>query len=99
MTTNVEDLQYLPAALRDRFPVAIHIDRPHPSALLSLSEDLREPAMVSALAEESRRVSLRQFYVFDALRHSLGADRAATLVFGGERREAVIDALTIGSLA
>jgi MoxR-like ATPase len=98
MTTNVEDLHYLPSALRDRFPVAIRIDRPHPSALLTLSEDLRAPAMSASLAEEARRLSLRQFYAFDTLRSSLGSERAASLVFGPEAQSGVLDALAIGSL-
>jgi len=97
MTTNVEELSYLPSALRDRFPVAIRIDRPHPSALTSLSEDLRAPAMAASLADETRRLSLRQFYAFDALRGSVGAERAAGLVFGASHT-AVLDALTIGAL-
>ena len=33
MTTNLEHPEELPAALRDRFPVAIEIDAPHPDAV------------------------------------------------------------------
>jgi len=98
MTTNVEQLEYLPRALRDRFPVAIRIDRPHPSALMNLSEDLRLPALAASLAEESRRFSLRQFYAFDTLRSSVGTERAAGLVFGPDAQSGVLDALTIGAL-
>lgn len=98
MTTNAEDLTDIPFALRDRFPVAIRVDQPHPSALESLSADLRAPALAGSLGESSRRVSLRSFYAFDNLRRHLGAERAAQLVFGVARASDVLDALSIGSL-
>ncbi len=98
MTTNVEDLDDIPAALRDRFPVALRIDRPHPHAVATLSEDLRGPALQGSLGEASRRVSLRSFYAFDRLREALGAPRAARLIFGDVDGQAILDALAIGSL-
>ncbi|MGH9019706.1 MAG: AAA family ATPase [Acidimicrobiales bacterium] len=97
-TTNAEDLSDVPAALRDRFPVAVRIDRPHPGALARLSEDLRPPALAGSLGDASRRVSLRAFYAFDQLRHHCGAARAAHLVFG-ERGVDVLDALAIAAVA
>ena len=99
MTTNLEHLDELPGALRDRFPVAIAVDRPHPGALSPLSADLRAPALRGSLGDVGRRVSLRAFYAFDLLRARHGASRAATLVFGESRGEAVLDALAIGALA
>jgi len=99
MTTNLEELDDLPAALRDRFAVCIRVDRPHPGAVQSLSRDLRAPALAGSLGEPMRRVSLRSFYAFDKLRQSCGAPRAAQLVFGEERARGVLDALTIGALA
>jgi MoxR-like ATPase len=98
MTSNVEDLDDVPQALRDRFPVSIRIDRPHPSAVASLSADLRAPALAGSLGPESRRVSLRSFYAFDQLRRHHGAPRAAQLVFGDQVAESVLDALTIGAV-
>jgi MoxR-like ATPase len=98
MTTNIEDLGDIPPALRDRFPVAIRIDRPHPHAVSTLSDDLRGPALNGSLAESERRVSLRSFYAFDQLRSHLGAERAARLLFGESTAAAVLDALSIGSL-
>jgi MoxR-like ATPase len=98
MTTNLEELDELPAALRDRFPVAIRVDRPHPSAVAALSEDLRRPALAGSLGDPGRRVSLRSFYAFDELRARWGAQRAAALVFGHERGSGVLDALTITAL-
>ncbi len=98
MTTNAEDLSEIPLALRDRFPVSIRIDRPHPHAILALSEDLRAPALNGSLGDRDRRISLRSFYAFDQLRAHLGAPRAAQLLFGSSAGSDVLDALTIGSL-
>lgn len=98
MTTNLEDLDDLPTALRDRFSVAIRIDQPHPSAVVHLSEDLRAPALAGSVGDANRRVSLRSFYAFDQLRRRCGAARAAQLVFGAERGAGVLDALAVGSL-
>jgi MoxR-like ATPase len=97
MTTNLDDLDELAPALRDRFAVSIRIDQPHPSAVRTLSSDLREPALAGSLPDASRRVSLRSFYAFDQLRSHCGAQRAAHLVFG-DQGVSVLDALVIGSL-
>ncbi len=98
MTTNIEELRLIPAALRDRFPVAIRIDRPHPSALLRLSPNLRRPAAASADADESRRFSLRAFYTFDQLcQAGLAFERAAHLVFGAQSSD-VFDALLVNDI-
>jgi len=83
----------LPIALKDRFPIAIRIDRPHPAALEKLSVDLRDYATRMADAGD-RRVSLRSFYAFDKLRVSLGEDKAAKMVFG-RRASGIIDAIRI----
>ncbi len=98
MTTNVEDLDELPAALRDRFAVALRIDRPHPAAVQGLSADLRAPALAGSLGESSRRVSLRSFYAFDQLRRHHGDRRAAARVFGEARALGILDALAVGAL-
>jgi MoxR-like ATPase len=97
-TANLEHPGELPDALRDRFAVAIRIDRPHPEAVAGLSADLRTPALAGALGEGERRLSLRAFYAFDRVRARLGADRAARIVFGGERGRDVLDALVVASL-
>lgn len=98
MTTNLERMGDLPTALRDRFPVAIRIDRPHPSALDRLSADLRAFASASADADPGRRFSLRAFLAFDKVRASLGVERASHLVFG-EQASVVLDALAIEGLS
>jgi hypothetical protein len=98
MTTNVEDLDDIAPSLRDRFPVSIRIDRPHVTALSSLSADLRAPALAGSLGPASRRVSLRSFYAFDELRRHLGPTRAAQLVFGDDAATSVLDALAIAAI-
>jgi MoxR-like ATPase len=98
MTSNIDDLDDLPRALRDRFPVSIRVDRPHSSALARLSEDLRGPALSGSLGPEQRRVSLRSFYAFDELRRHHGPGRAARLVFG-DAAQSILDALTIGAVS
>lgn len=98
MTSNIDDLDDIPSSLRDRFPIAIRIDRPHGSALASLSADLRAPALAGSLGPVGRRVSLRSFYAFDELRRTCGVQRAAQLVFG-EGALGVLDALAIAALA
>jgi MoxR-like ATPase len=97
MTTNVENLDELPPALTDRFPVAIRINEPHPDALLRLPVGLRAYARRAADLGD-RRISLRTFYAFDALRTRLGDERAAKIVFR-DRAESVLDAIAIDRAA
>lgn len=99
MTTNVEDMRELPTALRDRFPVAIRINTPHPDALLELSEDLRGPAAASADADSSRRFSIRSFGAFDHLRKAgMDDDRAARMVFGSRAGD-IMDAIKLNGVS
>jgi MoxR-like ATPase len=93
MTTNIEHMNELPEALKDRLPVAIRINQPHPDALALLSADLRTYAVRMADAGE-RRISLRTFFAFDKLRKSLGDQEASRLVFG-KQAESVLDAIAI----
>lgn len=106
MTTNIEDMRELPTALRDRFPVAIRVNAPHPESLTFLSDDLRIPASLSADADYDRRISLRGWQAFDKLRkHMLyeygqvdGEERAARLIFG-DSWMSVIDTIRVNSIA
>jgi hypothetical protein len=98
MTTNIERLEELPRALRDRFPVAVRIDCAHPSSVLRLSSDLRRAALNGSLGDSERRVSLRTFYVFDQLRRVHGEKRAAELIFEEGQDTAFLDALNISLL-
>lgn len=97
MTTNVEDMNELPTALADRFPVRIRIGTPHPNALLRLSPDLHKYAIRMADAGE-RRISLRAFYDFDKLRTELGDTRAAQIIFR-DRGSDLLDAIKIDGVA
>jgi MoxR-like ATPase len=97
MTTNVENMDELPMALADRFPIRIRINAPHPSALEKLSSDLREYAVRMADAGK-RRISLRAFMAFDKLRKELGDDRACRLVFG-DRAEGLLDAIAVNRVS
>jgi MoxR-like ATPase len=99
MTSNVDDLEEIPAALRDRFPVSIRVDRPHPHAVAQLSRDLRAPALAGSLGPRDRRISIRSFYAFDELRTHHGPERAASLVFGYDVAQSVLDALAISAVS
>jgi MoxR-like ATPase len=98
MTTNVEDMRELPTALKDRFPVALRINQPHPSALAVLSPDLRNAASASADADRSRRFSIRAFMEFDKLRKTIEQDRAAKIIFG-KHADDIMDAVKVEALA
>src|SRR5439155_5194803 len=94
-TTNAEPAD-LPEALRDRFPLAISIEAPHPRAIESLGPDLRRAAEVTAGLEPERRISIRGWRAFDQLRERCSDEQAAALVFGARAAD-VIDAPRIGA--
>ena len=98
MTTNLEQMRDLPVALKDRFPVALRINTPHPAALMVLSEDLRSAAAAAADADPKRRFSIRTFQTFDKLRKTMGDERAASIVFRDAARD-IIDAIRIDKVA
>jgi MoxR-like ATPase len=93
MTTNIENMEELPPALLDRFPVRVRIDQPHPNAVNLLSSDLRPMAVQNADAGD-RRISLRTLMAFDKIRKVHGDDRAATIVFG-RRAQDILDAMKV----
>jgi MoxR-like ATPase len=96
MTTNVENMEELPTALTDRFPIRVRINQPHPNALARLSPDLRDYAVKMADAG-ARRLSLRAFMAFDQMRKTLGKERAAQIVFR-DRAESILDAIAINGI-
>lgn len=97
MTTNIEEMEELPEALVDRFPVQIRINEPHPDALEMLSYDIRGIARNLADAGD-RRVSLRAFMTFDQLRKTIGTEEGARLVFK-HQAQSILDAMKIESVA
>ena len=96
MTTNIEEMADLPEALKDRFPVCIRIDQPHPNALLRLPEDLRGYALRMA-DQGDNRISLRSFMAFAKLRETLDETLAGHLVFRDRSKE-VMTAIRIDRL-
>jgi MoxR-like ATPase len=98
MTTNLEDPNDLHEALRDRFPVAICMDAPHPAALMSLPEDLRAIAAKVVAAPKGRRASLRAFYEFQKLRRVFNLLQSAEIAFGKNLAESIVDALEVSAL-
>lgn len=93
MTTNVENIEELPEALTDRFPVRVRIDRPHPDALLTLPTHWRNYADRMADAG-SERMSLRLFQSMAKLTHQMGEEKAAQLILGN-RANAFLEAIRI----
>lgn len=93
MTTNVENIEELPEALTDRFPVRVRIDRPHPDALLTLPTHWRNYADRMADAG-SERMSLRLFQSMAKLTHQMGEEKAAQLILG-DRANAFLEAIRI----
>ena len=93
MTTNVEQIEELPQALIDRFPVRLRIDRPHPDALATLPRHWRGYADRMADAG-SERMSLRLFQSMNKLSNQMGEEKAAQLILG-ERAQAFLEAIKI----
>jgi MoxR-like ATPase len=104
-TMNGNPKELLDPALSDRFAVSVHIDRVNPEAIKCLPEDLQKVAVKTALVdEEERRISIRAWYAFSALRQALSVKSnlndgealkmAAMAVFNTRANEA-LDALKL----
>lgn len=87
----------LPEALRDRFPVAVEINEPHPDALALLPQFMREPARMLAGRTDEARVSIRAFMALDKLSQTVGIERAAALVMP-EHADSIITAAKIAAI-
>ena len=71
----------LPEALADRF-TWVKIEPPNPNAILALPTDLQAAAQqTAALADSSRRISMREWYAFADYRESMGEHDAAAVVW------------------
>lgn len=100
MTTNLERMTDLPDALRDRFPIALRVDTPHPDALAQLPKTYADT--VRALADHDdpeQRASLRAFIELARLEVHLGRAEAARLIFGQHRAAALVDTWAVAELA
>ncbi len=95
VVTDNEPPDALPAALRDRFDAFLEVREPHPEALETLSEPLREVARRGFALEDERRISLRGWLILDRLRHTLGLANACLVVFGAERGSQIHDAIVL----
>lgn len=94
-TMNGNPEQDLPTALRDRFPVCIEINEAHPQGINGLPQDLQKAAQGTVVAADpARRLTLRAWFAFAALRTRIGADAAAVAVFASRAKD-VLDALRI----
>jgi hypothetical protein len=97
-TMNGDPAADLPEALRDRFPVRVEIDTPHPKGVDSLPEDLRDAARGTVTAQEpERRITLRAWLAFAALRVRADEECAALAVFGRERAADVLQSLRLAA--
>lgn len=95
-STNLErPMQDLPEGLVDRFSF-LPINTVHPGAIARLDEDLREPASKSVVAERDRRLSIRQWLVFQQCRALMAVQEAAFIAFG-ERWQTVLDTLAVAN--
>lgn len=94
-TMNGEPGDLLPA-LRDRFPVTIRISKPHPNAVKALPEDLQKHAASTAVLEEERRVGIRQWMAFAALRDNVDPVVAMEACFGNQAEE-ILNAMTMST--
>lgn len=90
MTTNLEDVNLLDRALRDRFPVAINIDKPHPDAVKRLPARFRNVA-ISTIED----YSLRAWFEIAKLERAIGLEEALRLVIGGDRAKQLADDLMV----
>ncbi len=97
MNGELRELQQDRPAIADRFAVAVFVSTPHPDAIASLPEDLREAAGNSAGADhdQDRPATLRRWKAYAALRDVVGQDTAAVAVFA-HRSQEIIDALAMG---
>lgn len=92
-TMNGEPSDLMPA-LRDRFPVTIRINKPHPDAVKALPEDLQNHAARTATLEEGRRVGIRQWMAYAQLREEIDAVMALEACFGTQADE-ILNAMTM----
>lgn len=93
------ELDDLPPALADRFPVSVRIDAPHPKAIEALPADLRGLAKATSMIDDrERHIGLRSYLEYARLREVLPWRNAAELVFGPKLRD-ILSALEAAAIA
>jgi len=96
IATSNADPESLPQALKDRFPVAIHIDEIHPKALEKFPKAWHQAISDTSLStDEGERISIRKWDEFFKLQEQgLDIDTAGLVVFG-DRAEELLDAIKL----
>ena len=94
-TTNA-DPDSLPMALKDRFPVKIHVDTIHPAALAPFPKSWHQVIEDTSLSEDiDIRLSIRSWKeFFDLTRKGVDKEVAAYLIFGA-RGEELLEAILL----
>ena len=86
----------LPLALKDRFPVKIHVDTIHPQAMEKFPDEWHEVIHDTTMVDDpEERISVRAWSEFFQLQdEGFTAETAGRLVFG-HKSEELVDAITL----
>jgi len=89
----------LPMALKDRFPVKIHVDTIHPSALKMFPKTWHQVISDTSLTENMEdRVSVRAWReYFELQQRGVDMDMAGHLIFG-DRADELLDAIKLSDV-
>lgn len=83
--------EHLREALRDRFPVRIHVNTPHPAALAKISDKgLRAVATEWCAEGYPGRLSIRPFIAYEKLALSIPQELAAEAIFGDQANDLLV---------
>jgi DNA polymerase III delta prime subunit len=84
----------LDAPLLDRFEATFYVGQTNPKAIATLPGDLQNAALSTGTDDMARRIGLRRWKAFAALREQVGEAMAARAVFGSRHGD-VLDALRL----
>ena len=89
----------LPLALKDRFPVKIHVDEIHPKAMEYFPEEWHDVIQDTSLVEDpEERISVRAWKeFFDLQDKGFSAEIAAKLIFS-DKAEELVDAVELSKV-
>ena len=87
----------LPLALKDRFPVKIHVDKIHPKAMAKFPAEWHAVIEDTTMVDDpEERISVRAWKeFFDLQEQGFTPETASKLVFGYKAEE-LVDAITVG---
>jgi MoxR-like ATPase len=88
----------LPLALKDRFPVKIHVDSVHPKAMDKFPDEWHDVIRDTTLIEDpEERISVRAWTEFFALQEKgFTVETAGKLIFG-DKAEELVDAIQLSN--